>query len=359
MKTKLVYVLTCSPDDHYIEQAFMAVYSARHWNPDAYIVLFVDDLTDKLLKGKRAGILAYISEKIVIPFEDLSLSMTYRSRIIKTSIREHIEGDFLFIDCDTITQRSLEGIDCLDCEVGAVPESHLRVADFCDSLFQVHQKRLSTFDLDLKGEDLYFSSGVILSRDCPDSFDLYNAWSSNWKMGLEKGLWADQPALAKANHDAGHIIKEIPGTYNCILFTQPTFAEDSHILHISSYKNPSLLFVNKTFSFIQENGIKNDWLIESILKPCSSFLPFDYQIIHSDLSDRIRWIKDNVVFLKGYGKFIDPSYEDFHMASRYQGIIKWLLRRRLTSLAVSLWMLWKRIHLRSKKNVLKDNICHK
>ena len=139
MKTKLVYVLTCSPDDHYIEQALMAVYSARHWNPDAHIVLLVDDLTDKLLINQRADIISYVSEKIVIPFDTQSLSMADRSRLIKTAVRNFISGDFLFFDCDTITQKPLKEIDSFKCEVGAVPESHLKVADFCDSLFQHHQ----------------------------------------------------------------------------------------------------------------------------------------------------------------------------------------------------------------------------
>ena len=64
MVTKLVYVLTCSPEKHYIEQALIAVFSARHWNPDAYIVLLVDDKTDALLVGKRSELLDYVSEKI-------------------------------------------------------------------------------------------------------------------------------------------------------------------------------------------------------------------------------------------------------------------------------------------------------
>ena len=65
MKTKLVYVLTCAPEATYIEQALMAVFSARHWNPDAHIVLIVDEKTDRLLIGNRGRILQYITEKIV------------------------------------------------------------------------------------------------------------------------------------------------------------------------------------------------------------------------------------------------------------------------------------------------------
>ena len=78
MQTKLVYVLTCASEKHYIEQALIAVFSARHWNPEACIVLLVDDKTDALLVGKRSEILDYVSEKIVVPFENATLSPMYR-----------------------------------------------------------------------------------------------------------------------------------------------------------------------------------------------------------------------------------------------------------------------------------------
>ena len=66
MKTKLVYVLTCAPDKHYIEQAHISLFSARYHNPDAHIVLIVDQSTDALFVGKRADLLQYLSEKIVV-----------------------------------------------------------------------------------------------------------------------------------------------------------------------------------------------------------------------------------------------------------------------------------------------------
>ena len=134
MKTKLIYVLTCSESGTYIEQALMSIWSARHHNPDAHIVLLTDDKTDRLLTGTRGGLLDYVTEKIVVPFVDENASMMFRSRWIKTSARELVEGDFLFIDCDTIVCKSLAEIDGFQCEMGAVWESHLLVEDFCDSL---------------------------------------------------------------------------------------------------------------------------------------------------------------------------------------------------------------------------------
>ena len=136
MKTKLVYVLTCAPEATYIEQALISIYSARYQNPHAHIVLLVDNKTNELLVGKRAEVLEYITEKIVIPFEDTMLTPMYRSRYIKTQVRELVDGDLLFIDSDTVINHSLEEIDQLPYDVAAAPESNLPIENFHPALSQ-------------------------------------------------------------------------------------------------------------------------------------------------------------------------------------------------------------------------------
>ena len=167
LNTKLVYVLTCSQEGSYIEQALMSIWSARYHNPDAHIVLLTDDRTDGLLVGARGGLTDYISEKIVVPFEDADASMKYRSRWIKTSVRKLVDGDFLFIDCDTVICRSLEGVDAFDCDLGAVWESHLKVDDYCVSLRNEAFKANQKIGVDLIAEEEYFSSGVLFVQDNP------------------------------------------------------------------------------------------------------------------------------------------------------------------------------------------------
>ena len=84
MQTKLVYVLTCAPEATYIEQALISIWSARYHNPDAHIVLLVDDLTNQLLVGKRAEVLEYVTEKVVVELP-AEMNVVNRSRWIKTS----------------------------------------------------------------------------------------------------------------------------------------------------------------------------------------------------------------------------------------------------------------------------------
>lgn len=327
MKTKLVYVLTCAPEATYIEQALMSVWSARHWNPDAHIVLITDNLTDKLLIGKRAEILNYISEKIVVPFEDDSLSMMYRSRFIKTSVRQLIDGNFLFIDSDTIVCKSLADVDDFACEVGAVYESHLPIRDWHPGLLAAASKACAVIDVDLPHEPEYFSSGVLFVKDVDISYRLYDGWHHFWLESVAKGSGIDQPSLAKASRDLGYVIKRIPDSYNCILFTEPQHTREAHILHIAAFRNPSVLFTETTLGNIRKNGLQDD-VIQLICKPCESFLPFDYDILHSSFFERISWLR--------------------YIASLQNGFLLGIL-----------WLLRKRIHVLRHRDSIKNNSCRK
>lgn len=333
----------------------MSVWSARYHNPNAHIVLLVDDKTDKLLTGKRATLLDYITEKIVVPFEDENASMKYRSRWIKTSARQLIDGDFLYIDSDTLICGNLEAIDDFNCEIGATWESHLLVEDFCDSLKNKAVSECQHLGIDLIAEKEYFSSGVLYVKDSSTTHQVYEHWHKNWEEGFEKGLSIDQPALAKANRDLGYVIQCIPDIYNCIVFTQNTFTDQALILHIASYQNPSYLFTDKVLDYIKTEGL-TDWIKESILHPCDSMLPFDYVVRHSSFGKRLFWIKTIVRNAKTIKKNLPALLDDFPMQSSYKNMVIWLFKHCLYLTGATVWMIWKRIYVLRKKG-LKANIC--
>jgi len=49
---KFLYILVSNEKDIYYEQTLVSVLSLRHYNPDAFVTLLVDDKTDKTLKDK-------------------------------------------------------------------------------------------------------------------------------------------------------------------------------------------------------------------------------------------------------------------------------------------------------------------
>lgn len=354
MKTKLVYVLTCAPEANYIEQALMSVWSARHWNPDAHIVLITDNLTDKLFVGKRAEILDYISEKIVVPFEDDSLSMVYRSRWLKTSVRQLIKGDFLFIDCDTIVCKSLVEVDSFDKEICAVRDSNVDFKD--DNTRDLTCSLILKLEVDANEETFHFNSGVMFVKDSPITRDFYDKWHQYWIYGSSLNVLVDQPALAKTDIEFGHLISCVKDQYNSILHTQDVGLPSSLIFHLSAPKNTSLLYTDSAFEVVKINGLTSV-ITQLILNVHSTYLPFDFWIKHSSFSQRLNWIRNISKMLRLYGQNIDSHYCQINFKIGAHKAIIFLLRLHLYRLAMSCWMIWKRMQLKYTKRILKPNIC--
>ena len=353
MKTKIVYVLTCSPDGNYIEQALIAIWSARYYNPNAHIVLITDDKTDQLLVGKRGELLNYISEKIVIPFDDEQSSMYFRSRMLKTQVRQIISGDFIFIDCDTVCCKSLEPIDQIDLEVGAAPDDNLSFRE--DAYYTVTCNLVSKLNCDITREDYYYSSGVIVCKETPNAYNLYDLWHKYWIDGfLNKSIKPDQPAFAKSNIELGHIINVLDIIYNCVLYTQNGALQDAIILHISFSKS-SFLYSERVLGIIRNEGLTS-WIKTCILDIHATYLPFDYHIKHSSIKQRLQWIVGISKMARIYGKNVSRQYEDWGLEVRIAPIIRWLFSYHFFYSGAILWMISRRITV-SKKSNIKANTC--
>lgn len=356
MKTKLVYVLTCAPEATYIEQALMAVYSARHWNPDATIVLLTDDLTSAILHagGPRGEILQYVSEEIVIAFE-ADKSMLYRSRWIKTKARELVKGDMLFVDCDTICCKPLDDVDKFECVIGACGDNN---TIFNKDIGKVETcKIVSRMGCNIESEQYYFSSGALYVKDCTEAYKLYSMWHENWLEGLKMDIRIDQPSLAKANIECGHIISPIPDVYNCVLYTQNKQLKIAVVLHVPSYQNTCYLFTKEFLQLVKNKGFQ-DWMKNILVKPHSTYLPFDYEIRFSNIFQRIKWCGELAESFRIYAANVDSSFVNMEFRTRFDKFIKFLLSKKLYNLGLFLWMICVRTKLLTKsRDGIKENQC--
>ena len=123
MKTKIVYVLVSSSRDIYLEQAYISMYSVKYYMPDAYIILLVDKQTEETLVDVRKKETKYVDEIISVSIKG-NYTPQQRSRILKTSVRKYIVGDFLFLDTDTIVVKPLSEIDYIEADIAACWDSH-------------------------------------------------------------------------------------------------------------------------------------------------------------------------------------------------------------------------------------------
>lgn len=229
MNLQFVYVLVSSDKDCYLEELWASVYSLRIFHKEEDIVVLADTKTaERILQRKQ---LATLISRIITVDVPETYSAKERSRDIKTRVRELINGDFLFIDTDTIITDSLKDINQITADIAAVPDAHtsLQKHPFGDGV-RNNVKRI--FNEDISDSPYWYNSGVMFVRDTPIAHKLYKRWNENWKFStFEKSFSQDQPALIKTDKEFGYIIKKLPDIYNCQLALSVKYFYEARIVH--------------------------------------------------------------------------------------------------------------------------------
>ncbi|MDH6063711.1 hypothetical protein, partial [Umezakia ovalisporum] len=93
--------------------------SLRYSNPNAKITLVCDINTVQSLETCKHPILQEANQTISV--KTLDQPASFRNRFIKTSLREHLSGDFLYLDADTVIRGDLTPIFNLKTSFAAAP----------------------------------------------------------------------------------------------------------------------------------------------------------------------------------------------------------------------------------------------
>lgn len=245
---KIVYVLVSTDKDYYYEQTLISAFSARYWNPQAEIVLLVDEETDSYLLSRNGSLLTLVNTKIVVPF-DKDISKKIRSRILKISARNLITGDYLYVDSDTVICAPLDSLDDFDGEIGAVLDRHSLISFPRD--YQLAE-RFKAVDAVVKDGDEYYNGGVIFVRDTPASYSFFSDWKNLYERGLKNRMDYDQPSFLACNQKH-HLVHLMDGIYNCQIFIGglPYFAE-ARIIHAFNIKGYNDFFLINDSNFYRK-----------------------------------------------------------------------------------------------------------
>lgn len=225
MKTQIVYVVVSSEKDVFLEELWVSIWSLRKYNPEAIVKVLVDESTG--VRIKRHPIKELITEIVVVPTPNDYTPMQ-KSRVIKTSIRNIVDGDYLYIDTDTVICHKLDEIDSIEADVANVPDAHLT---YKKHLYNADKRVFQIFKEDISDAEYYFNGGVSFVKDNSLTRELYRKWNDNWEYSRNKGDNADQPALAVANKQMGYIIKPLPDKFNCQLGLSAKYLHEAYIVH--------------------------------------------------------------------------------------------------------------------------------
>lgn len=235
MRTQIVYVLISSEENLYLEELWVSIYSIRHYHPEARVVVLVDEPTAKRVKANDE-LSSLISELIIVEVPN-HYSPKDRSREIKTSIRNHVDGDFLFIDTDTVICQPLDEIDNIDVDnIAIVPELHGPFKEHLTFNY-VSSDTKRIFGTDVSDSPYWFNSGCMLVRDNAFTREFFAKWNENWKYSaFQKGNSTDQRALLKTDHDYGYVIECLPDVYNAQIAMSIKYFYDAKIIHFWHFR---------------------------------------------------------------------------------------------------------------------------
>ena len=271
---KIAYILVSEECDYYYEYALVSLASLKKRMPNGYSVLVVDDKTAKTLVGARSLIKNYVDEYRVVCLPD-DLPPMLRSRQMKTTLRNIIEGDFLYVDVDTVWADSVN-LEHFTDDVMGVPDSHRPYKEHMKEIFETSLRKMNF----CQDYGYLVNGGVLFMKDSPLSHEFSNLWNRLWKRCCEKGIYTDQQSLNQANYEMGFVMKLLPDVYNVQLNYSIRYLAKAKILHyFACAKNDEpVAYLLQKNSFWKE--IKKDGLTENALSimndPKSAWLAGSY-----------------------------------------------------------------------------------
>lgn len=222
-RLQVCYVLVCQGWDRHAQMTWLSAQSLRRHEPDVKITLVTESKTHRALQS-AGELLGVVDDVVTIdtPIEDRRL----RAFHLKTLMRRHVDGDFLFMDGDTLVVNRVRDALDFDTEVAAAVDFNFDHKFFPRQLRGPYTKLGWTYPL-----PFYFNSGVVLMRDTPAVRQLSEEWTRRWLLLVEEGVPGDQDAFASALFARSIKWTRLPKAFNSIVIKRNYRFRDARILH--------------------------------------------------------------------------------------------------------------------------------
>ena len=331
MIPQIVYVLVANEKNLYLEEMWVSIFSLRRHHPEATVKVLVDMETKEYL-SRFPQLTSMIDETVVVQ-TPAGYNAKQRSRQIKTTIRNVLTGDYIFIDTDTVICKPLDGIveDIRELKdfrgIAAVREGHVTMKE---TLFPPTGTVKRIFDIDISQSPLMTNSGVMFVADIPFTHEFYKRWNENWKRScFEKGNSQDQPSLYATDCQYGYVIRELSGIYNAQVAMSLKYYADAVILHwwhmdFIEDQSYSPYFSLEIYQDLKKEGEITPQIEELIINAKQSFV-----------SPTMPVGKEHILFL------FSPAGKIFNRIYKEGGAASWLM------LKMAKWL--ERIHHYTKK----------
>jgi hypothetical protein len=224
-------VLVSAPPDHLVEMATVSVTALRMLSPEVKATVVMDSATLRGISGHRARLLELVDRVIEAPAQDQSPMA--RSRRIKTTLRELVAGDYLFLDVDAVPVKPIGAVFSTAAEFAAVYDGNMPPRQFVFHDFERQPFEAMGWPLP---PGPYFNSGVKLVRDTPGVRALYREWHRIWSECAARGIYKDQPALHRALLATGMQVTPLSPQWNALIGMYTGGVRNARVMHFSTIR---------------------------------------------------------------------------------------------------------------------------
>jgi hypothetical protein len=218
------YVLVCEGWDRHAQMMWLSATSLKLHEPEASITLVTDPLTRQTLE-QSAGQLLRLVDRVVVVESDIA-DPRLRAFYLKTALRRHVEGDFLYLDGDTLVVKPIGDVLDTRGDVAAALDFNHDGPWFPPQLRQPYETLGWPYPL-----EFYFNSGVMLMRDVPEVRSFSEEWTRRWHLLVDQGMPGDQEAFVTALYASPVRWCRLPATFNSITVKRNYRFRDARILH--------------------------------------------------------------------------------------------------------------------------------
>jgi hypothetical protein len=214
------------------------------------------------LNRRRHALLNYIDR--FVPVSSPSGPAGFRNRYVKTQMRRHLKGPFLYLDADTLVLKPLSAIFSCDAAVAAV-SNHNGPTSPCN-IYKDEKAVFQQLGWPIP-RDCYINGGVLYLADDKESHGFCETWHAKWQIASQAtGKHFDQPSLNSALYESGLNFLLLDNRYNAQVNINPRYAPGAAIWHIyHSDLDPSPKNVLETcLHAVRKSGVVPDTLIDSI-----------------------------------------------------------------------------------------------
>lgn len=250
MSLKIVYAVTSSGKDAYSVMTRISVASVRLFCPDARVMVACDQESGLAMEQTRDPLLNEVNE--VMEVRTPAGNASYRNRHVKTRLRTLVEGEFLFMDSDTIVRGDLSALAGIEADIAAAPNHSANC--FAEQIWDEDRAYLDIMDWAVA--KTYYNGGFIFYRDTAAARALGFEWHDRWAAGFtQTGRANDQPALNASIAALNIRVEELPHRYNAQFTMNRSAASEALVWHYYS-TDRTLQFT--AIGALIKNAMKNE-----------------------------------------------------------------------------------------------------